>query len=116
MKEFNSYALNRNSKKRKVAIILGYYDGYEFIRKQLQSIFEQTHQNFIIFVTDDNSKDKFSLEKLNINERNKKKIRVGFRNKNIGYAQNFLNALVSIDGYFDYYAFSDQDDICLREK
>ena len=116
MKEFNSYALNRNSKKRKVAIILGFYDGYEFIRKQLQSIFEQTHQNFIIFVTDDNSKDKFSLEKLNINERNKNKIRVRFRNKNIGYAQNFLNALVSIDGYFDYYAFSDQDDIWHREK
>ena len=116
MKEFNSYALNRNSKKRKVAIILGFYDGYEFIRKQLKSIFEQTHQNFIIFVTDDNSKDKFSLEKLNINERNKNKIRVGFRNKNIGYAQNFLNALVSIDGYFDYYAFSDQDDIWHREK
>ena len=116
MKEFNSYALNRNSKKRKVAIILGFYDGYEFIRKQLKSIFEQTHQNFIIFVTDDNSKDKFSLEKLNINERNKNKIRVRFRNKNIGYAQNFLNALVSIDGYFDYYAFSDQDDIWHREK
>lgn len=46
----------------------------------------------------------------------KKKIRIGIRNKNIGYAQNFLNALVSIDGNFDYYAFSDQDDIWYREK
>ena len=99
-----------------MAIVLGFYDGYKFIRSQLNSIFDQTHQNFIIFVTDDNSKDKFSLEKLNINERNKNKIRVRFRNKNIGYAQNFLNALVSIDGYFDYYAFSDQDDIWHREK
>ena len=116
MKEFNRNALNRSYKKRKVAIVLGFYDGYKFIKRQLQSIFEQTHQNFIIFVTDDNSKDKFSLEKLNISERNKNKIRVGFRNKNIGYAQNFLNALVSIDGYFDYYAFSDQDDIWHREK
>ena len=116
MKEFNRNELNRISKKRKVAIVLGFYDGYEFISRQLQSIFEQTHQNFIIFITDDNSKDKFSLEKLNINERNKNKIKVGFRNKNIGYAQNFLNALVSIDGYFDYYAFSDQDDIWHRDK
>ena len=95
---------------------MGFYDGYEFINRQLQSIFDQTHKNFIIFVTDDNSKDKFSLEKLNINERNKEKVRVRFRNKNIGYAQNFLNALVSIDDYFDYYAFSDQDDIWHREK
>ena len=116
MKEFYRNTLNRNFKLRKVAIVLGFYDGYKFINMQLQSIFDQTHQNFIIFVTDDNSKDKFSLEKLNINERNKKKVRVRFRNKNIGYAQNFLNALVSIDGYFDYYAFSDQDDIWHREK
>ena len=116
MKEFNRNSLNRNLKLRKVAIVLGFYDGYKFINRQLQSIFDQTHQNFIIFVTDDNSKDNFSLEKLNINERNKKKIRIGIRNKNLGYAQNFLNALVSIDGYFDYYAFSDQDDIWYREK
>ena len=68
MKEFNRNKLNRNFKLRKVAIVLGFYDGYKFINMQLQSIFDQTHQNFIIFVTDDNSKDKFSLEKLNINE------------------------------------------------
>jgi len=116
MKEFKKNKLNSKFKQRKVAIVLGFYDGYKFINRQLQSIFEQTHKNFIIFVSDDNSKDKFSLEKLNINEINRKKIRVGFRNKNIGYAQNFLNALVSIDGYFDYYAFSDQDDIWHREK
>ncbi len=116
MNELNRNILNSNFKQRKVAIVLGFYDGYKFISNQLQSIFDQTHKNFIIFVADDNSKDKFSLEKLNINEINKKKIRVVIRNKNIGYAQNFLNTLVSIDGYFDYYAFSDQDDIWHREK
>ncbi len=116
MKEINSYSFKSNFKNRKVAIVLGFYEGYEFINRQLQSIFNQTHQEFIIFVTDDNSKDKFSLDKLNINESNKKKIRIKIRDKNIGYAQNFLNALVSIDGHFDYYAFSDQDDIWHREK
>ena len=116
MKEFNRNVFNSNIKERKVAIVLGFYDGYEFINRQLQSIFDQTHKNFIIFVADDNSKDKFSLEKLNINKTNKQKIRIGYRNKNIGYAQNFLNALISIDGYFDYYAFSDQDDIWDPEK
>ena len=116
MKEINSYTFKSNFKNRKVAIVLGFYEGYEFINRQLQSIFNQTHQEFIIFVTDDNSKDKFSLDKLNINESNKKKIRIKIRNKNIGYAQNFLNALVTIDGHFDYYAFSDQDDIWHREK
>ena len=116
MKELNKNEFNINFKTRKIAIVLGFYEGYEFINKQLQSIFDQTHQNFIIFVSDDNSKNNFSIEKLNISERNKKKIRVGFRNKNIGYAKNFLNALVSINDYFDYYAFSDQDDIWYPEK
>jgi len=46
----------------------------------LQSIFEQTQKNFIIFLNYSNAKDKFSLKKLNLNEINKK-IRVGFRNK-----------------------------------
>jgi len=116
MKELNKNEINSNFKQRKIAIILGFYEGYEFINKQLQSIFDQTHKNFIIFVSDDNSKNSFSIEKLNISERNQKKIRVGFRNKNIGYAKNFLNALVSINDYFDYYAFSDQDDIWYPEK
>ena len=116
MQELNKNAFNSNFKQRKIAIILGFYEGYKFVSKQLQSIFDQTHQNFIVFVSDDNSKDNFSIEKLNINERNKKKIRVGFRNKNIGYAKNFLSALVSINDYFDYYAFSDQDDIWYPQK
>ena len=75
MKELNKNAFNINFKTRKIAIVLGFYEGYEFINKQLQSIFDQTHQNFIIFVSDDNSKNSFSIEKLNISERNKKKIR-----------------------------------------
>ena len=116
MKNIIDIKKNESLKQRKVAIVLGFYNGYEFINRQLQSIFEQTHQNFIIFITDDNSKEKFSLERLNINKSNQKKIRIEIRNKNIGYAQNFLNSLISINGYFDYYAFSDQDDIWHCDK
>ena len=116
MKKYNRNKINEKLKQRKVAIVLGFYNGYEFINRQLQSIFDQTHQNFIIFITDDNSKEKFSPERLNINKRNQKKIRIETRNKNIGYAQNFLNSLISINGYFDYYAFSDQDDIWHCDK
>ena len=61
MKEFNRNASNRNFKQKKVAIVLGFYDGYEFIRSQLQSIFDQTHKNLIIFGNINNSKDKFYL-------------------------------------------------------
>ena len=59
MKELNKNEFNINFKTRKIAIVLGFYEGYEFINEQLQSIFDQTHQNFIIFVSDDNSKNSF---------------------------------------------------------
>ena len=42
MKELNKNAFNINLKTRKIAIVLGFYEGYEFINKQLQSIFDQT--------------------------------------------------------------------------
>ena len=56
MKELNKNAFNSNFKPRKIAIILGFYEGYEFINKQLQSIFDQTQKNFIIFLAGDSSK------------------------------------------------------------
>ena len=61
MKELNKNEINSNFKLRKIAIVLGFYEGYEFINRQLQSIFDQTHQNFIIFISDDNSIDNFSI-------------------------------------------------------
>ena len=42
MKEINSYTFKSNYKNRKDAIFLGYYEGYEFINKQIKSIFKQT--------------------------------------------------------------------------
>ena len=60
MKESNYLQQIQVFKNRKVAIVLGFYDGYEFINRQLKSIFDKLTKNFIIFVTDDNSKDKFS--------------------------------------------------------
>lgn len=116
MKENNKNNLSHNFKQKKVAIVLGFYNGYQFIEKQIKSIFDQTHKNFTIFIADDNSKEKFSLESLNINEKDKKKFKIFYRNQNIGYAQNFLRTLVHIENHFDYYAFSDQDDIWYQEK
>jgi glycosyltransferase involved in cell wall biosynthesis len=42
---------------KRVAILLCTYNGCKFIRKQLDSITHQTHQNWVIFVSDDGSTD-----------------------------------------------------------
>ena len=55
--------------KKKVAIILGYYNGEKFINELLCSIFNQTFQNFHIFVFDDKSHIPFNPNSLNIMKR-----------------------------------------------
>ncbi len=107
-----------NNKKNisKVAIILGFYNGNEYIKEQIYSILNQSYQNFDLFIYDDNSSQNFSLKTLNLDKQNIKKIKVKKRRINLGYAKNFLFALKSIGNNYDYYAFSDQDDIWHKDK
>ncbi len=99
-----------------VAVILAFYNGNEYIEEQVKSILEQTHKNIKIFIFDDNSQN--SLKKSLDNLKNKKDVRVTItkRNKNIGYAKNFLYGLRDLNEDFDFYAFSDQDDIWEKNK
>jgi rhamnosyltransferase len=94
--------------KDKVAIILCTFNGSKFIKKQINSIFNQNHRNFSLFVFDDNSND----GTFEILTKLKKKIFVSKNKKRYGNAaQNFFAAIKKIKANnFDYFAFSDQDD------
>ena len=101
-------------KKIKVACIMGYYNGSKYIAEQLQSIMNQEIKNadITIYISDDNShKDFPSIESLNL--KNPKGVNIFYRKlkKNIGYAKNCLYTLNAIIPKFDFYCFSDQDDI-----
>lgn len=99
-----------------VAIVLGYYDGKQHVAEQLLSIFRQTHSALHVFLFDDNSTEKFNVDDLALGPDNLDRLTVGVRPKNIGFVQNFLTALASIDQDFDFFAFSDQDDIWHADK
>ena len=109
------YQSQFNLKKRiKVACVMGYYNGSKYITDQLQSIINQNQDSFnlTIFISDDNSEENFpSLDNLDIVETKDLTILYRKLNKNIGYAKNFIYSLNSISAEFDYYCFSDQDDI-----
>lgn len=107
-------------KNPKIHILLSTYNGSKYVEEQLHSIFEQTYQNFTLFVRDDGSTDntveilnnfikqyKVSSEKMVIlpNE----------TNSNIGWKASFW-MLMDKCGGADYYAFADQDDVWLPEK
>ena len=103
----------------RIACILAYYKGQKYIKEQIESIVSQNLNDFslTIFISDDCSNDDFSFWQSSI-LKDIQNLKVFYRkcDKNIGYALNFLNALKDIDQEFDYYCFSDQDDIWLPNK
>lgn len=95
------------------SILLGCYKPNHYLIEQLDSIHDQTHQAWSVFISDDSlSKDwesKYSqhLTKLSV------KVRQGSR---LGFASNFLSLTRSPEVYSDLYAFCDQDDIWSQQK
>ena len=110
---------NQHEKLIKVACILGYFNGEKYIEEQLKSILNQKQERFsiTIFISDDNSNRDFPVLK-NFDLENKKNNEIYYRKleKNIGYANNFIFSLRDINLAFDYFCFSDQDDIWYKEK
>lgn len=88
------------------------YNGEKFIRKQLDSIFDQTYQNILVYVRDDGSTDR-TLDI--INEYCISKNIVVNKGKNVGAKNSFIEAICSAPDA-DYYALADQDDLWFPEK
>ena len=108
--------MNVELSNKKVAVILGFYNGNNFIEEQVKSIFNQNFKNIDIFIFDDDSKIKLEFKDLKINNNKKPKIKITKRKENLGYAKNFLMGLEEVGKEYDFYAFSDQDDIWEKDK
>ena len=114
--QFSECLQNARQTQSRVAVILGYFNGQSFIGDQLRSILYQTHSEVHIYICDDKSESQFSLDDLALDHCALSKISVGIRLHNIGFANNFLNALANVPDDFEYFAFSDQDDIWQEDK
>ena len=96
-----------------VSIVMGTYNGQEFLCQQIDSIIGQSYSNLEIIIQDDGSSD----ETCNIVRRYASKdSRIQFfRNKeNLGIVQNFYDLIDKTRG--EYIAISDQDDIWQPNK
>ena len=100
----------------KVAVILGYYNGNKYITEQIKSILEQTHKNIDIYIFDDKSSESIALKSKDLDLQSLQNIKYIKREKNIGYAKNFLKGLKEVGDNYHFYAFSDQDDIWEKDK
>lgn len=95
-----------------VSVAMATYNGEKYLRKQLDSIFNQTYNNIEVVVTDDCSCD----ATVKILEEYSKVYNLKYyvNDKNLGYCKNFERALSLCNG--EFIALSDQDDIWLPEK
>jgi len=99
----------------RVAILMCTKNGAAFIDDQLKSITEQTHENWILIVSDDGSDDGTvaKLEEFAGAYPQKITIRKGPQH---GVCANFLSLANDPSICADYYAFSDQDDVWHSKK
>lgn len=106
----------KDQKNKKVAIILGFYNGNKYLIEQLKSIISQSHKTKKIFIFNDRSSEECNFHQITLKEEFKKIITIFNRENNLGFAKNFLFGLKDVGCEFDYYAFSDQDDIWEENK
>lgn len=96
----------------KVAVLMCTFNGDKYVYKQILSIINQKKVNVDIFVIDDGSTD----NTIKILKKFKSKIKI-FKTQNFkNPTLNFLYLIKKVPQNYDFYSFSDQDDIWLKNK
>ena len=99
-----------SSSAARVAILICTFRGERYLRRQLETIVEQTHTDWFICASDDGSDDNTLAILREFQQRlgdARLRIFAGPRN---GFAANFLALIARADIQAPYYAFTDQDD------
>ena len=89
------------------------YNGEKYLNEQIDSILSQKDVHVELFIRDDGSTDG-THEIISDYVSRYDNIHAEF-GENLGYSRSFIHELGAVEG-FDYYAFSDQDDVWLEGK
>lgn len=99
-----------------VAILMGTFNGAAYLSQQLESLEQQTHRNWVLYVSDDGSSDG-TLALLGDYQRRWGDRRLFIRQgPSKGFATNFMALAADPTIRADWYAFCDQDDVWLPSK
>lgn len=99
--------------KKRVCVLMSTYNGEKFLREQIESILGQSGVDVSIIVRDDGSSD---TTKIILEEYMKKGLLFWYAGENVGAAHSFIDLILYCSQEFDFYAFSDQDDVWFSEK
>lgn len=102
-----------------VAILMCTYNGEKYIEEQIESILNQTYQNFVLYIRDDNSTDNTKKIISYYTKKYKNKI-IEIIDEKIAHSasKNFMLLLENVYNLdkFDIFMFSDQDDYWEKNK
>ena len=99
----------------KVDILLTTYNTkIEYLKKQIESILNQTYKNFTLIISDDCSPNGEVREVLKEYEEKDKRIKLYFQEKNLGYTKNFEFVLTKSTA--NYIACNGQDEMWYPKK
>ena len=99
----------------KVLVVMSTFNGEKYLSEQIDSILSQIGVDITLVIRDDGSKDRTTEIIKKYASKNNRIVPIYGRN--IGFRKSFFNTLreyYSED--FDYYSFSDQDDVWMPEK
>lgn len=97
-----------------IAILLASYNGERYIREQLNSLFQQTNQNWHLYIHDDGSKDQTLSIIEEYQVRYPERITILEGPATGSSRDNFFYLLSQVNA--PYYFFCDQDDVWLPQK
>ena len=97
----------------KVCVLMSTYNGEKYLKEQIESILKQENIEVDILIRDDGSTDN-TLNILEDYTQKYKNIRY-YTGENLRSAKSFMNLLFTVKEY-NYYAFSDQDDVWDKDK
>lgn len=99
--------------KEQIDVLMATYNGEKYLKKQIDSILNQTYQNIQLIISDDCSNDE-TRNILKEYEKKDARIKVYYQEENLGCVKNFEFLLKKVK--HDIYMLSDQDDVWTPEK
>jgi len=110
-----TFAMRRDSSQN-IAILLGTYQGQNYLSEQLNSFTSQTYSDWDVYASDDGSTDD-TLSILKTSQAEWKNNRLSILSgPGNGFVANFLSLACNLEINAAYFAFSDQDDIWKSDK
>ena len=105
--------MNKINNPRKIAILMATYNGAKYIEEQIESIVNQSEQDWTLYIQDDGSTDG-TVDIINRYADGDKIVFVDRGLSKQGAGMNFMSLLNMVES--PYYMFADQDDVWFPDK